>query len=223
MHAQPALQTKHTQEATDAKGVCCQCLVRMPSLQYIFVKVTLGNFCYRANKLMLAVAWDSLESKPTAEVCTSSCFIWFVVALSLFTVAGKVAAEWTAPSQLELKPTDGVTCRHSVVGRGKSEHQVRIANQLVPATPVTKKCSINQPIRTQGIESITDWANRMGGTGFLINPEYREILPSSQTTSLTPKLPTAALTFTYLTFRKRIRISPQPLPTCALQGIKTMK
>ncbi len=32
-------------------------------------------------------------------------------------VAGKVAAELTGPSQLELKPIDGVTCRHSVVSR----------------------------------------------------------------------------------------------------------
>ncbi len=36
--------------------------------------------------------------------------------------AGTVAAEQSGPFQLKLKPTDSVACRHSVVGRGESEH-----------------------------------------------------------------------------------------------------
>ncbi len=61
-------------------------------------------------------------------VCTTLRFISFVVALSFNSSlnkdeksAGKVAAEQTDPSQFELKPTDCVACRHSVVDRGKSE------------------------------------------------------------------------------------------------------
>ncbi len=37
-------------------------------------------------------------------------------------VAGKVAAEKTGSSQLELQPTDGVAYRHSVVSSGESKH-----------------------------------------------------------------------------------------------------
>ncbi len=59
------------------------------------------------------------------------------------------------PSQLELKPTDSVACRHSVVGRGESEHKAQTSNQLVLTLPVAKKRSIDRPIRTESTE-ITD-------------------------------------------------------------------
>ncbi len=55
----------------------------------------------------------------------------------------------------------------TVVGRGESEHKAQIANKLVPKSPITKKHSVDRPIRTESTESITDWANRMGATGFL--------------------------------------------------------
>ncbi len=45
-------------------------------------KVAVGNFCKRASKLMLAVAWDLLGSKSAAAVCVSMCFTSFVVALT---------------------------------------------------------------------------------------------------------------------------------------------
>ncbi len=39
-----------------------------------------------------------------------------------------------------------------------------------------KKRSIDQPIRTEITESITDWANRAGTIGFFTNPEYRGMM-----------------------------------------------
>ncbi len=63
-------------------------------------KVAVDNFCKRASKLTLAVAWDSLGSNSAAAICAGSRFILFVVALSFKsslnwdeTVAGKVAVE----------------------------------------------------------------------------------------------------------------------------------
>ncbi len=58
-------------------------------------------------------------------------------------VAGKVEAESNGPSQLQLEPNDGVACKHSVVGRGGSEHMARRDNQLVLELLVAKKCSID--------------------------------------------------------------------------------
>ncbi len=72
------------------------------------------------------------------------------------TLAGKVAAELTGTTQLKL----GVACRHSVVGRGESELKARAANQLVSMSPVVKKRRVDQPIRTESAESVTDWAKR---------------------------------------------------------------
>ncbi len=76
------------------------------------IKVAVHNFCKPASKLTLAVAWDSIGRKSAAAVCSGSCFISFVVFLSFKsslnwdqTVAGKVAVEETAPSQLELEPS----------------------------------------------------------------------------------------------------------------------
>ncbi len=54
----------------------------------------------------------------------------------------------------------------TVVGRGESEHKAFTANQLVPMSPVAKKRSIDQPIRTGSTESMADWANKTGGIGF---------------------------------------------------------
>ncbi len=66
----------------------------------IHIKATVDNVCKWASELTLAVAWDLLESKSAAAICTCSRFILFVVALSFKsnlnwdqTVAGKVAAE----------------------------------------------------------------------------------------------------------------------------------
>ncbi len=107
-------------------------------------------------------------------MCASSHFVSFFVAFFFKsslnrdkTVAVKVAVESTNPSQLELEPTDGVACRHSVFGGGESERKARTANQLVLMSPVAKKHGEDQPIRTGSTESITDWANRMGAIGFL--------------------------------------------------------
>ncbi len=107
---------------------------------------------------------NSAAASPSC-FCSNSGFISFVVALSLRsslnegeTVAGKVAVEWTCPSQLE--PTDGVD-------RVKSEHKAETANQLVMTSPVTKKRTVDQPIRTESTERVTDWTNRTGAMGFL--------------------------------------------------------
>ncbi len=120
----------------------------------------------------------------------------FVVALSIKsslkqdeTVAGKVAAEWTGPSELEYELTD-VACRHSVVNRGESECKVQQAKQLVVTSPVTMKCSVDRPIRTESTESVNDWVNRTRLMGFLpiLNEkagENTEISPHSQTRLLT--------------------------------------
>ncbi len=86
-------------------------------------------------------------------------------------------------------------------------------------SPISKKPSIDQPIRTESTESVTDWTNRMGAIGFLqiqrhgetqrsddtLKPRhlltavngYHGIFPKWNTEKLlkfTPKLPTAALT-----------------------------
>ncbi len=42
----------------------------------------------------------------------------------------------------------------------ESEHKARKANQFVPTSPVTKKHSVDRPVRTKSTESVTDWANR---------------------------------------------------------------
>ncbi len=60
-----------------------------------------------------------------------------------------------------------VSLADTVVGRGESEHKAQTANQLVPTSPVAKKRSVDQPIRTESTESVTDWANRTGAIGFL--------------------------------------------------------
>ncbi len=75
--------------------------------------------------------WEAAPLHSSLLVFASAFILFlFVIALSVKsslnqdeTVAGKVAAEQTGPSQLELKPTDGVTCRHSVVVRGESERK----------------------------------------------------------------------------------------------------
>ncbi len=54
-----------------------------------------------------------------------------------------------------------------VVGRGESERTARTATQLALMSPVAKKHCIDQPIRTESTESVTDWANRTGVIGFL--------------------------------------------------------
>ncbi len=51
--------------------------------------------------------------------------------------------------------------------------QTVTANQLVLMSPTAKKRSVDQPVRTESTESVSDWANRTGATGFLTNPEYR--------------------------------------------------
>ncbi len=62
---------------------------------------------------------------------------------------------------------EGVTYRHSVVGRGESERKAQTANQLIPMSPVAKKRSVDWPVRTESTESVTDWAKRTGMIGFL--------------------------------------------------------
>ncbi len=58
-------------------------------------------------------------------------------------------------------------CRESCSGLNWSERKEQIANQLVPMSPVAKKCSVDRPIRTESTESVTDWANRTGAIVFL--------------------------------------------------------
>ncbi len=87
----------------------------------------------------------------------------FVVALSFKSSLSLV------PSQLKLEPTDGIVCRHSAVSRGESEHKAQTACQLVPMSPVAKKCSVDRRIR-----SVAVGANTTGTVGFLqIKSEYR--------------------------------------------------
>ncbi len=43
----------------------------------------------------------------------------------------------------------------------------RTANQLVLMPPVAKKRSVEQPIKRESAESVTDWGNKMGAIGFL--------------------------------------------------------
>ncbi len=64
-------------------------------------------------------------------------------------------------------------CRLQTLSKGESEHKAQTANQLIPTSPVAKKRGIDWPVRTESIESITDWANRTGVMRFLTNPEYR--------------------------------------------------
>ncbi len=70
-------------------------------------------------------------------------------------VARKIAAEKTGLSQLELELSDDVGCRHSVVGRGKSELGLSVCTDAVAT-----KQSADRPIRKKSTEIITDWANR---------------------------------------------------------------
>ncbi len=100
-----------------------------------------GNFCLRASKLMLAVAWDSLGNNFAEAICVGSHFILFVVALSFKssfnwdkTVAGKVAAA-TGSSHLELELTDGVACQ-----------LLLLAEACQRSKAVAEKCSAGRPI-----------------------------------------------------------------------------
>ncbi len=73
-------------------------------------------------------------------------------------VSGKVAAEQTGPSQLELEPTDAVACRHSVVTRGESECEQLISlcrHHLLLRNAVQTSQS------GQSTDSVTDWTKRM--------------------------------------------------------------
>ncbi len=81
------------------------------------------------------------------------------------TVAGKVTAEETGPSQLKIEPT--------LVSRGESERKAQTANQLVQTSPVTMRSSVDRPIRTESTESVTDWANRKESNRIFTNPENR--------------------------------------------------
>ncbi len=51
-----------------------------------------------------------------------------------------------------------------MVGRGESEHEAT-ANQLIQTSPVAKKRSVDQPIRTESTENVTDL--RTGAIGIL--------------------------------------------------------
>ncbi len=114
-------------------------------------KVAVDNFCKQASKLTLAVAWDWLRSNSAAVVCAGSCFTSFVVALSFKSslnwderVAGKVVAEWTGPSQLELRSTDAVACRQCCWQRWV---RARWANQLIPTSPVARGAAYTDELR----------------------------------------------------------------------------
>ncbi len=102
---------------------------------------------------------------------------YFICCLSLFSPV------WTETKWLQGK------LQQSKLVRLSSSTMVRLAH--TPTSPVTKKCSVDRPIRTQSTESVTDWSNRTGGIGFLpiLNTEAwwenTEISPNSQTTSLT--------------------------------------
>ncbi len=71
-------------------------------------------------------------------------------------------AESTGLSQLELEPTDGIACRHAVVGRGQSECKEQTAYHLVPMPAVAKKFTVDLPVREVSTESVPDWAKRTG-------------------------------------------------------------
>ncbi len=63
-------------------------------------------------------------------------------------IAGKVAVDKTSPSQLKLEPTDGVA-EGTLLLAEVSESITQTANQLAPTSPVTKKRSVEKPIRTK--------------------------------------------------------------------------
>ncbi len=87
---------------------------------------------------------------------------------------------------MELEPTDGVV----VVLFCCWQRQVRAysINSQSVTSPVATKHSLEQPIRTEGAENITDWANRTGAIESLpiLNTEASEnrdfaILPAHVT------------------------------------------
>ncbi len=95
-----------------------------------------------------------------------------------------LSLSFLSPVWTEVKRLQGKLQRRKLV-----RLSLRKSNQFVPTSPVVKKCSIDQPIRTESTESFTDWANRMGARRFLpiINTaawKNTEISPYSQTTSL---------------------------------------
>ncbi len=122
---------------------------------------------------MLAVAWNLLGNNSAAAsphwFCSSSRFILFVVSLLRPVwkkqlqgklLQSKLVCHSSSLSRLTLSLDD------TVVSRGESERKAQTANQLVAMSPVAKKRSVDQPVRTERTESITDWANNVGAIRF---------------------------------------------------------
>ncbi len=63
-------------------------------------------------------------------------------------IAGTVAVDKTGPSQLKLEPTDSVA-EGTLLLAEVSESITQTANQLALTSPVTKKRSVEEPIRTE--------------------------------------------------------------------------
>ncbi len=57
----------------------------------------------------------------------------------------------------------------AVVGRGESERKAptATANQLIPTSPVAKKCNVISKLVLESTERVIDLANRTGVIGFL--------------------------------------------------------
>ncbi len=133
---------------------------------------------------------------------------YFVGWSSLFKSSLNRAAEQTGPSQLELEPTDGVACRHSVVS----------SQSVALRSPVALTRSVDRQIRTESTESVTDWANRSEAIGFLsvLNTEAwwenTEISTYPQITSLTHSCLWVLWHFFKVT-HKKLLIFAQKLPT----------
>ncbi len=124
---------------------------------------------------MLAVALDALVSNFTAAF--PACFAQACVLFGLLSFPNPVLTEM---KQLQGKLQQSKRVRLSsslsrltvsladTLLSAEVSHSVNAltANQLVPVSPVAKKCSTDQPIRTENIKSVTEWANRTGAIGF---------------------------------------------------------
>ncbi len=58
-------------------------------------------------------------------------------------------------------------------GRGESEHKTRTANQLDLMSPVAKKHSVDQPIRTESPECVAVWAKNDWSSLDFYTAKYR--------------------------------------------------
>ncbi len=85
-------------------------------------------------------------------------------------------------------------------------------------SPVDKKCSVDQPIRTKSTESVTDWANRT-------NPEYGNTRKCKDLMILSDNitylwLPVGIKTFLSKQNKNKLLMFTPESPTAALKDIQ---